>query len=620
MALEDLEKKLYGKKEGKPSPQEGKSQKKKEEKPVFGSAWGNVPAPSAGRQKLRITPRAKKVASFTVGFLLVLAGGFFILRYLLLPPELDISVEGSKEVHAGEPVDYTITFENRTRSELRDVAFTLRLENGISFAGNEDELVRQHLYEGVMAPGTEKQERVSLVFWGKTEEKRSFTVSFRYQMGSLATRFEKLKVVEIRIRNPAVAMTIELPERTITDDPFSFSFGWKSLLSRVLPKAHVFLEPPDGFTLLDTMPKGTGTPPLWEVENLSPDAEGKVVVSGRVSGEEGAAKRFRIRFVVPLRGEPTTLVEEERELAIIGNPLALALSVNGEKEYVATLGETVEYRITFKNSFEVPLRDVVILVKLESPLFDLSSISTAGAFSSGDRTIRWHGGNTPQLLALNPQESGSVSFRVRVLSAFPGRLTENTLKLIAEISSPTKPPSLPGARLVFAQTSHSAKVRGVLELTSKVFRQDPTSRFTNFGPIPPKANQGTEYAVHIIVSAKGNDFREVAAHTTLPNWVTFTGKTSGQISGTEFVYNPRTNEIRWEIPQLPAFESREVIFQIRATPSLNQINTIITLLDGVEVAGVDDFTEAETLQRVGAVPSDLPDDPAIGYDEGLVQP
>ncbi|MBI2634009.1 MAG: hypothetical protein HYW80_01725, partial [Parcubacteria group bacterium] len=64
-------------------------------------------------------------------------------------------------------------------------------------------------------------------------------------------------------------------------------------------------------------------------------------------------------------------------------------------------------------------------------------------------------------------------------------------------------------------------------------------------------------------------------------------------SGTEFLYNPRTNEIQWKIPELVGFESREIILQIALTPSLPQVNQSVPLLEAVEITGVDKFAGSE---------------------------
>ncbi len=594
MALEELEKKLYQKDEGQ-KPEEIPSREERKipvEFPSPGQVWGKVPPrPNLLEKKFAFSAKTRKTLSFAAGFILVAIAGFFIFKFLYAPGEILITVQGPKEVKAGERQEYEITFENSSRSPLKDVVLTLRAGQGTAFAELEDQSVLQRTIEGELAPGSQRKEIVSVVFWGKPGEIREFSVSFRYLLGDLSTRFEEKKDVRAQIAQAAAELDLKLPDRAITEDEFSFSLEAKNLAAKTLTEAAVTLEASENFSLLESSPQA-GDDGRWIV-NLEEGKSVLISIKAKASGGEGEAKRVKAKFEVPVRGESISLAEVEESLGIVANPLVLGISLNGQKDYSVALGEELNYQITFKNNFEVPLRDVVLKARLESPLYSFSSLASNGAFSSQSQTITWHGGNTPQLLALNPQESGSVSFRIRLKNTFPSRKTENLLKLSLEISSPTKPPSLAGTNFVESREVHTAKVRGEMQVETSVSRSAVGTGFSNSGPFPPRVNQTTQYTARIKVTALGNDFRDIFTKTVLPNGVTFTGKIAGSTSGTEFLYNPRTNEIQWKIPELVGFESREIILQIALTPSLPQVNQSVPLLEAVEITGVDKFAGSE---------------------------
>lgn len=595
MALEELEKKLY-QKDGRREIEgaEGSPEKKIPiEVPPPGQTWGKVPSrENFFQKKFTFTPKIRKIISFSAGFVLVAIAGFFIFKFLYAPGEVLLTVQGPREVKAGERAEYEITFENSSRSPLKDVMLTLRAGQGTMFSELEDQSVLQRTIEGELAAGSQRKEVVSVVFWGKPGEIREFSVSFRYLLGNLSSRFEAKKDVRAQIAQAAAELDLKLPDRAITGDEFSFSLEAKNLTAKTLPEAEVTLAASDNFSILESSPQA-GDKGRWSIKNLAEGKSALIAIKAKASGGEGEAKRVKATFEIPVRGESISLAEVEESLGIVANPLVLGISLNGQKDYAAALGEELDYQITFKNTFGVPLRDVVLKAKLESPLYNFSSVASSGAFSSQSQTITWHGGNAPQLLALDPQESGSVSFRVRLKSAFPSRKTENILKLSLEISSPTKPPSLAGAELVASRQDHTAKVRGEIQADVSVSRNASGTGFANGGPFPPRVNQATQYTARVKITALGNDFRDIFGKTVLPNGVTFTGKTAGSISGTEFLYNPRTNEIQWKISELAGFESREIIFQITLTPSLPQVGQSAPLLGGINVTGADKFTGAE---------------------------
>jgi|GEM_PF-6810074 len=625
--LEDLEKKLSRKAEGTgqvpiPTPQP-KSASPQSEPPRLGSTWGSVPEATPKihvPMRFSPSPKAKKIVSFGVGFAVILIAGFFVLQHLYAPPKLDIAVSGPREVKAGEVAEYEVTFDNKSRSPIKNATFAFRVSSGAAFVEAENESVIQRIVDEELAPGTSRKAVVSAVFWGKQDESRQIAISFRYQLGDLQTRFETTKDANVRITASAASLEWELPGRTIPDDAFIFKLKWKNEAQRTLADAKISIDFPENFSLLDAIPKAVPGIATWELKDVGSGKNGDVRFVGKVTGSEGEARRFRARLDVPVRGERIVLQEVEGSIGLTSNPLSLAVSLNNEREYTASLNEPLTYRITFKNNFDIALRDVVVKAKLEGPLFGFGSIETEGSFSSRDNTITWHGGNTPQLLSLNAQESGMVSFRVKTRDVFPQGQSQNVLKATAEISSPTKPPSLGGAQLVSAKVEHIAKINGKLVLESRVLRKDPQARFTNTGPTPPRVNQATQYAARLKVTAQGNDFKDVFVRTALPANVTFSGRTSGTVAGTNFVFNPRTNEIMWEIPELGSFQSREIIFQIAATPSAPQVGSTMVLLDAVEGGGVDEWTGNEVVMRDDPIASDLPDDPNIGYYEGVVQP
>ncbi|MFN7088709.1 MAG: hypothetical protein ACK4NX_02765, partial [Candidatus Paceibacteria bacterium] len=455
---------------------------------------------------------------------------------------------GPTEVKSGETATYEVTFENNSRSTIKDASFSFRVDSGAVFQEAEDQTIIYRFVEGELPPGGQRKASVAITFWGKPDDVRKVSFSFRYLLGNFTTRFEATKDINVKITAPSLALGWQVPARVISGDVFNFKLYAENLTDATLKDAKVSVDFPEGFELQDANPKPIPNVAEWELGDLKAKEASEISFLGKMIGQEGKTGRFKARMDIPVRGERIILAQTEEGIAISENPLIISVILNNEKDYIASLAEPLEYRISFKNNFEISLRDVIVKATLESPLFDFSSIETSGAYSSLERTITWHGGNTPNLLSLSPQESGMVSFRVKTRDNFLQGMKNNELKVIAEINSPTKPPSFAGGQLVFAKVEHISKVQGKLLFDSKVLRNDPQATFQNAGPIPPRVNQATQYSAHFKVDAIGNDYKDVFIRTILPAGVTFTGRTSGHAGGTEFIYIPRTNEVFWQIP------------------------------------------------------------------------
>jgi hypothetical protein len=628
MALEDLEKKLYRRTE---AEDKGEVTKKKAEpsspspgqtgKPTTPSAWGKVVSQTPiSRPSFSLSARAKGAIYFLLGFLVIVGAGFFLLQRLFAPQEIRLEVIGAREVRSGERVEFEVFLENKARSPMRDTTLTIRAGSGVIFTEAPEQSVVSRGTQGELAAGALRKEIVSLQFYGKPGDTREIEASFRYQLGDGSTRFEETKRMTVIIAAPTISFDLNVPTRVISQDPFTFSISWKNVSSQTISEGFTRLELPPEFEIIDAKPAPEENTTRWQSLDLAADETESIALTGKLVVPEGEVRRMRATFEIPLRGELILVSENETEISLASNPLALAISINNFQDYTASPGETLEYKVGFKNNFELALRDVVITALLESALFDLATVESVGSFSSRNKTITWHGGNTPQLLALTTQESGAVSFRVRLKETFTLSEKNNRLKISVQASSPTKPASLGGQAIVTAKSEKEIKVHGKLELVALVLRQDPKAPFANTGPIPPRVNQTTTYSAHIKFNALGNDFRDIFARTVLPSGVTFTGKTSGNIAGTDFVFNPRTNEIIWQIPRIEAFATKGIIFQISATPSLTQVGQLMELFQAVEASGVDDWTGNEVRLQTRAILSDLPDDPTVDSITGQVQP
>ena len=109
----------------------------------------------------------------------------------------------------------------------------------------------------------------------------------------------------------------------------------------------------------------------------------------------------------------------------------------------------------------------------------------------------------------------------------------------------------------------------------------------------------------------------------MPQGVSWTGQVAGNYGESAPKYNERTGEVIWEIPKLPAttgiaLPAREAIFQIAATPSLNQVGANMKLLGTTTFSAKDDFVGSDLDITVEAITSELKNDTTVKYGEGKV--
>jgi hypothetical protein len=91
------------------------------------------------------------------------------------------------------------------------------------------------------------------------------------------------------------------------------------------------------------------------------------------------------------------------------------------------------------------------------------------------------------------------------------------------------------------------------------------------------------------------------------------------------VYDSQTGQVSWDIPSIPATTGLlgaplEAIFQIEATPAVNQVGTDIPLLGATTLSATDLFTNLPLRATALAKTSALPDDTQAPGGDRKVQP
>ena len=115
----------------------------------------------------------------------------------------------------------------------------------------------------------------------------------------------------------------------------------------------------------------------------------------------------------------------------------------------------------------------------------------------------------------------------------------------------------------------------------------------NKGPVPPVAGQETLYTVKIRLNNEYNDVANAKLVVTLPSSSRYQKKFAPDTEAVE--WNERTNTLVWDLATYRAArgESRELRFQVAATPDVSLINKDFQLINGLIFTGKDQFTKQD---------------------------
>jgi len=551
---------------------------------------------------------------FGVALVVIVAGvGAWI--YFLQPTQaLNVGVQlgaSPSQVFVGDPFKLSVTLSNNSASVMQSTTVSIVLPDGIvSLDAPNQRVVTQSLSNPV-DPSAVSHQDFQLVAVGGANTVVHATAKVVYSVAGSSAQFESDASVDVPIGQPAVTASISVPGNVFSGQNFPVTVSYSNNTSHAISGFSLAMQYPPAFTLVS----GSSTISLG---TIPAGGSATIKASGNLVGPNGASYPINATIVENVGGQNKTVASQSANVTLSESPLTFAIAVNNAQSYVSHTGDSLNYVLTFTNNSTVAFQNIVITAKLAGAMFDFTSLSSNGAFSSVNNTITWNGAASSQLLSLAPGQSGSVNFFVRTKTAFPIRQLSDknySLSVNAKLQSPTVPGGT-DASATISVANLSTKLAGAISLASKAYHREPSgSGITNTGPYPPKVNKATQYTVHWLVTNYATDADNVIISAYLQSGTTCTGKMALPAS-TTLTCDPSSGQVTWKVPVIPAATGiadrpLEAVFQLTNTPAVNQVGQSITLLGPVALNATDAFTSSTLSSSAQPVTTDLPDDASV---------
>ena len=587
-------------------------------------------APAAPERDVRETedmePQGNHILLwFSIVCMVLVAGGalyFFFLRPST-GPNVSIEFTNPSQILVGEPFPLTIALTNYSSNILKNATLSIVLPDNVSFVGQSPSQRVMEQVLGDIGPGSINKFNgdgdANIIVTGDPSTIKHIDAKLTYSTDAAPrTQFETDGGVDLAIGGPAITLNIAPPASVFSGQNFDTAVTYTNNTSQSFQNVQLSLQYPPSFSFVrSSMPTDNAGNDSWNLGTIPPGGTGNLTVTGNVVGPEKAIYSMGGNMAGTVMGYTYPLTQGTGSLGIGTSPLGLTVALNNTGNYVAGLGDTLNYVLTYTNNSNVTFQNLSLQAALVGDMFDFSTLQSQGSFNSITDVITWYAANVPQLLNLAPGQSGSVSFEVKTRSSYPIRLLSDknyALDVNAQISSPTVPPGTNGSSTVSASDVEN-KVGGSVTLAAPGYWRDASSGILNSGPYPPKVNQATQYTIHWAITNYSTDIQNVTVSASLQSGTTCTGVVKSNVASAPSC-NAATGLITWTIPTVPATTGitgppAEAIFQVQNTPAVNQVNRSVTLLGPTTLQATDAFTGATYNLSAAAVTTALPDDTTI---------
>ncbi len=542
--------------------------------------------------------------------------------------EVQVSVFAPSTVKIGEPFTVDVSFMNEGAAAAKDARLTVSLPEQFALVGSPADVRFAEYDIGELAPEGLGKQSFTLIATGGAQSVKHIEVKIAYVGGPNGkTQFETLGGLDVEIGQPAITLNFETPENVFSGQNFDIVISYENATPSDFERVRLVLELPPVFQFTTSEPKPSQSNNRWELGTLRRGEKKKVVISGAVLGAAETYFRIKAQLSAEFSSRSYTVAEQEVTTGISTSPLSLGVEVNREiLGYVAKAGEFLDYSFVYKNNSPIVLENLTVTAVVAGEMYDFTSAATTGFFNSLTNTFTWNTANTPALAQIRPGGSGFVKLRVALRDAFPiTRLSDKnyTLKVRAQIESPTVPEQTGATKTISVATLEN-KVQGRITVDAAAYYRDADANVVNNGVFPPRVNQATQYTIHWKLKNHSTDVSNVRVSAFLLSNTRFVRVVKSTI-GTQPRFNAASNEVRWDIANLPATKGIlgdpvEAVFQVENVPAVNQIGQSVELLSETTVEADDNFVERKLKSMDRELDTNLPDDQSLVGQDHEVRP
>lgn len=604
MALEDIEKKIYKKENQVELDKErvNNTQYSVYAKHDQATTTEFEPFEKAG---LTFSQKYKKkitlysiIAVSLVGIVLTIGFFFQLNQQRFSDRRVRLEITGNNKVSAGEELTYTLTYHNDNLVSLKNAKITVEVPNALidsslDILGQTKSKIRE--YE---LPELEPRSKGEIIIKGRLigeiSSIHTMKATLNYRSTILTSSFDSKTEFATTISDSPVVVDIQAPLESVSGEIVNYIITVNNKSNNDLKDLELQLEYPETFAFTSSTLTATGNSKnIFIIPSLRSKTSYELTIVGNLGGSQQEIKVLKAKIGESRQGA-FTLYASSQKSTTLGSPYVnLTQRVNTN---IAKAGETLEYTISFRNNTQVRIGEGFLKAQLDSKLLDLTKLNARGAdFDSGTNTIIWRANAIPQLKIFGPNEQGEISFTVPIKRTIPIENFQDVnyvIKTNATFESNEVPTTL-GVNKIIQGNSSEVKLSTRLIPKASIYYVSRDSSIINTGPLPLKVAQLTTFSVSLEIQNLTNDVSGVSFRTTLPNNVTWTGKTVA--TNGNITYNERTKEIVWNVDKVPANTGLlrplyRAVFQIGITPAINQIGQNPQLLSRINYTGQDDFT------------------------------
>lgn len=575
---------------------------------------------------------------FVIAVLASLAYGFYsyFFRQAANIVSVDLKITAPDNIKSGESFTYLISYKNNSKFALNSLKLELKYPDNFildKVSGENLDITPDSSAQNYFSlPPLPVNEEATIVVFGKIIAKEKsvnlFAANLSYEPGNFSSEFKKEAVASVAVNALSFALNFDYANAALVGEDNKINLVFSDLKDDFLNDFEISFVFPENINLQNLAASSTASTSvtinrvsnlIWQVNGLASSTKTyELPLSYQITKKISDNQELIIRLSKKMpNGKSYVFVEKNIELNVVNSSLDLGLTLNDLKnDNTANFDDSLNYSLTYKNTSDVPLKDVVIMASIKSDFLDWSTLKDDRKGSLGNDSITWTKEQIPALASLSPNEKGEINFSLKVRPYKDSDLGKSfAITSYAQFNFDNRQGSLADNK----SNSIITRINSDLNLSEKVLYFDDNNRPVGSGPLPPKVNQKTSVRVYWQITNNLHELKDVSIITKLPEYVSFSNQANTSLG--ELTFDNETRLVTWKIAVLPvANYQAQAEFNISLTPTESQLNSLLVLLTGSEIKATDTDTSAIIIKNTNPKTSKLEDDGIASLNNsGLVE-
>lgn len=498
-----------------------------------------------------------------------------------------VTIDAPAEAPSGSQVIYKFKIDNQDPAKLTSMELELVYPDGFTYLSstpNASNLSGSIFSIPDLSSGQNAVVIVKVNAQGSINAEKNLIAKLHYRYSNFNSEFIKTAEHKVRLLASDVVMELTGPDDTTNATPVTYKLQYKNESDHDIDNARIELKYPEGFTYADSNPKPTLGQNIWNVGTLKKNDTATIEFRGNfTTARPGQKATFDAAFMVlDDQGNYYAQANTSFTTTIASTPLLVTQEVQGADNGIIDPGETLTFVIRYQNNSQVAATGVNVSASVDSKAIDLSTLRAEGGAEINNNTITWNAGSISNFENLNPNESGTLRYSVKVNNpAVRDSSTNITVDSTVKIKSNEFTAYLPGNPLSVKISSPSS-LSGSVSVVS--------------GPHPAQGGATTIYQVTLALRNTNNDFSDgLLTGFVASNLTGFDRSSITAAEASLVAYDPSTGKMTWKVGKLAAHNGdinppRRLSFQVKVVPAGSQSGNDFMLFRSIKFSAKDAFT------------------------------